>query len=230
MSYVCQAIQSSLPYRSTLPKSDFLSADHHARSSFSAMAAGSWPCSSRCSRSRAAQKSTPVRGSSGESRTTPKTKGDAPWSPSPSRQTEVTPSCASIGGPKSTPLGPPLQILRVPSSGGAGHELVMFGCRVSCTILRNDNETTAKRANSVGTCREGGSVPGMTPHPTPWTMETVTAGPARFYHEIAGVGLVFPRESSLGWTPHPPQKAGPPCTPPPLVARKVPPLGPPFRF
>jgi hypothetical protein len=32
-------------------------------------------------------------------------------------------------------------------------------------------------------------------------METVTAGPARFYHEIAGVGLVFPRESSLGWTP-----------------------------
>ena len=41
----------------------------------------------------------------------------------------------------------------------------------------------------------------MTPHPTPWTMGTVTAGLARFYHEIAGVGLVFPRESSLGWTP-----------------------------
>jgi hypothetical protein len=28
----------------------------------------------------------------------------------------------------------------------------------------------------------------MTPHPTPWTMETVTAGPARFYHEIAVAG------------------------------------------
>jgi hypothetical protein len=26
----------------------------------------------------------------------------------------------------------------------------------------------------------------------PWTMETVTAGLARFYREIAGVGLVFP--------------------------------------
>jgi hypothetical protein len=60
---------------------------------------------------------------------------------------------------------------------------------------------------------------GMTPHPTPWTMETVTAGLARFYHEIAGVGLVFPRESSLVDPPLPPQKAGPPL-PSPLVAPK----------
>ena len=29
----------------------------------------------------------------------------------------------------------------------------------------------------------------MTPHPTPWTAEIVTAGLGRFYHEIAGVGL-----------------------------------------
>jgi hypothetical protein len=51
----------------------------------------------------------------------------------------------------------------------------------------------------------------MTPLPPPWTMETVTAG-ARFYHEIAGVGLVFPRESSLGWTAPstPPSKSGTP--------------------
>jgi hypothetical protein len=33
----------------------------------------------------------------------------------------------------------------------------------------------------------------MTPHPTPWTAEAVTAGLIGFYHEIAGVGLVFPR-------------------------------------
>ena len=33
----------------------------------------------------------------------------------------------------------------------------------------------------------------MAPHPTPWTMETVTAGLARFYREIVKVGLVFPR-------------------------------------
>jgi hypothetical protein len=32
----------------------------------------------------------------------------------------------------------------------------------------------------------------MTPHPTPWTAEIVTAGLGRFYHEIARVGLVFP--------------------------------------
>ena len=32
----------------------------------------------------------------------------------------------------------------------------------------------------------------MTPHPTPWTMETVTAGLCGFYREIAGVGLMFP--------------------------------------
>ena len=53
-------------------------------------------------------------------------------------------------------------------------------------------------------------------------MGTVTAGLARFYHEIAGVGLVFPRESSLGWTPlDPPNERR---DPPSLVARIVPPL------
>src|SRR3984893_4259258 len=31
---------------------------------------------------------------------------------------------------------------------------------VSCAISRNDSEPTAKRANYVGTCREGGTVPG----------------------------------------------------------------------
>jgi hypothetical protein len=64
--------------------------------------------------------------------------------------------------------------------------------RVSCAISRTDSEPTAKRANSVGTCREGGYRAGMTPHPTPWTTETVTAGLCGFYREIAGVGLVFP--------------------------------------
>jgi hypothetical protein len=35
---------------------------------------------------------------------------------------------------------------------------------------------------------------GMTPLPPPlWTMEMVTAGLIRFYREIAGVGLMFPR-------------------------------------
>jgi hypothetical protein len=49
----------------------------------------------------------------------------------------------------------------------------------------------------------------MTPHPTPWTMETVTAGLARFYHEIAGVGLVFP--SAV----RPLERLSQPSTPPP---------------
>jgi hypothetical protein len=33
----------------------------------------------------------------------------------------------------------------------------------------------------------------MDRHPYVWTTETVKAGLARFYREIAGVGLVFPR-------------------------------------
>jgi hypothetical protein len=52
-----------------------------------------------------------------------------------------------------------------------------------------------------------------------WTAETVKAGLSRFYHEIAGVGLVFPRESSLGWTPPPstpPSKSGHPPLPSPF--------------
>ena len=40
---------------------------------------------------------------------------------------------------------------------GMSHELVMFGRRVSCAISRDDSEPTAKQANYVGTCREGGS-------------------------------------------------------------------------
>jgi hypothetical protein len=36
----------------------------------------------------------------------------------------------------------------------------------------------------------------MTPHPTPWTAETVTAGLCGFYHGIAGVGLVH---SGMSW-------------------------------
>jgi hypothetical protein len=65
-------------------------------------------------------------------------------------------------------LAPPLRwlyggLVRVPGVKPfpeAGHELVMFGRRVSCAISRDDSEPTAKQANSVGTCREGGTVPG----------------------------------------------------------------------
>jgi hypothetical protein len=53
---------------------------------------------------------------------------------------------------------------------------------------RTDGETSELCWNS-----QGGGVPCRDdPHPTPWTMETVTAGLCGFYREIAGVGLVFP--------------------------------------
>ena len=51
---------------------------------------------------------------------------------------------------------------------------------------------------------------------TPWTMETVTAGLARFYHEIAGVGLVFP--SAV----RPLERVSQPSTPPPWVRSILP--------
>jgi len=54
-----------------------------------------------------------------------------------------------------------------------------------------DGLTTLRLAPGSATVEQpgGGYRAGMTPHPTPWTMETGTAGLIRFYHEIAGVGL-----------------------------------------
>jgi hypothetical protein len=58
----------------------------------------------------------------------------------------------------------------------------------------------------VGTLRIEAYRAGMDEQPDTWTMETVTAGLARFYHEIAGVGLTPPST---------------PSDPPSLVASKA---------
>jgi hypothetical protein len=44
--------------------------------------------------------------------------------------------------------------------------------------------------------REGGTVPGLPPTPPPWTMETVTAGPARSRPKRDMGGFARPRRSS----------------------------------